>query len=105
MSIRLNGSTSGYAEIDAPAVAGNNTLILPGGNGAVFDWTILHGVKTAKPWMLSGGLDASNVGEAIHVTRAHGVDVSSGVESAPGIKDDGLIRAFVKAAREAATRF
>jgi phosphoribosylanthranilate isomerase len=79
--------------------------VLPGGNGAVFDWTILHGVKTAKPWMLSGGLDASNVSEAIHVTRAHGVDVSSGVESAPGIKDEGLIRAFVKAAREAAARF
>ena len=78
--------------------------VLPGGNGAAFDWTVLRGVKSAKPWLLSGGLDASNVGEAIRVTGAQGVDVSSGVENAPGVKDEGMIRAFVTAAREAAAR-
>lgn len=75
--------------------------LLPGGNGAAFDWTILEGVKTDIPWMLSGGLDAGNVAEAIRMTGAPGVDVSSGVENAPGEKDVGQIRKFVKAARAA----
>jgi phosphoribosylanthranilate isomerase len=56
------------------------------------------------PFMLSGGLDARNVGEALRITRAPGVDVSSGVERAPGDKDPDKIRAFVRAAREAAAR-
>ncbi|MGE3246704.1 MAG: phosphoribosylanthranilate isomerase [Beijerinckiaceae bacterium] len=76
--------------------------VLPGGNGAAFDWTILHGLNLQKPWMLSGGLDVFNVAQAVHITHARGVDVSSGVESAPGVKDADLIRKFVLAARTAA---
>lgn len=75
--------------------------LLPGGNGAPFDWTILQTVKTARPWMLSGGLSPDNVREALAVTGAPGVDVSSGVESAPGVKDPALIRAFIQAVRTA----
>ena len=74
---------------------------LPGGNGRAFDWTLLRGLDVARPYMLSGGLDPSNIEEAIRVTRAPGVDVSSGVESAPGVKDAGKIAAFVAAARAA----
>jgi len=73
----------------------------PGGHGRPFDWTILKGFASAKPYLLSGGLNPGNVGEAIAITRAHGVDVSSGVETAPGRKDPDLIRAFVAAARRA----
>ena len=77
---------------------------LPGGNGAVFDWTILEDFEPGLPFLLSGGLDPSNVGTAIRLARAPGVDVSSGVESAPGKKDPALIRAFISAARRAAVR-
>jgi phosphoribosylanthranilate isomerase len=73
----------------------------PGGLGKRFDWTILHGVDPGLPFMLSGGLDAENVGEALRITRAPAVDVSSGVERAPGVKDVGKIRAFIRAARAA----
>jgi phosphoribosylanthranilate isomerase len=73
----------------------------PGGNAASFDWAILDGFDPGMPWMLSGGLDPGNVGEAIARTRPPGVDVSSGVESAPGVKDAGLIAAFIAAARGA----
>ena len=69
----------------------------PGGMGVRFDWTLLDGFRHAKPWVLSGGLDAGNVAEAIARTGADLVDVSSGVESAPGIKDAGLIGRFLKA--------
>jgi len=72
---------------------------LPGGNAAAFDWTILKGFKSKLPWMLAGGLTPDNVAEAIKVTGAKAVDVSSGVESAPGVKDADKIRAFVKAAK------
>lgn len=75
----------------------------PGGNAVAFDWAILDGFAPSLPWMLSGGLDPSNVGAAITRTGAPGVDVSSGVETAPGIKDAGLIAAFVAAARGAAS--
>ncbi len=71
---------------------------LPGGNGLAFDWRLLVGRKWLKPWMLAGGLKPDNVAEAIRLTGAPAVDVSSGVESAPGIKDHDLIRAFLKAA-------
>jgi phosphoribosylanthranilate isomerase len=71
----------------------------PGGLGTPFDWTLLAGVNPGVPFMLSGGLDADNVAEAITITRAPGVDVSSGVERAPGVKDPDKIRAFVRAAR------
>ena len=73
----------------------------PGGLGTTFDWTLLRGLDVSVPWMMSGGLDPGNVIEAIAVTGARGVDVSSGVESAPGVKDAGRIRAFIRAARDA----
>ncbi|MFO1117157.1 MAG: phosphoribosylanthranilate isomerase [Beijerinckiaceae bacterium] len=71
----------------------------PGGNAFSFDWAILDAFRTRKPWLLSGGLDPANVAEALARTGAPGVDVSSGVESAPGVKDEAKIRAFVAAAR------
>lgn len=80
---------------DAPAQA------LPGGNGNGFDWTLLAGNALPDNWGLAGGLDPANVAEAIRVTRAPLVDVSSGVESAPGVKDVDMIRAFCKAVRGA----
>jgi phosphoribosylanthranilate isomerase len=74
----------------------------PGGLGKPFDWTLLAGLDCRVPFMLSGGLDASNVAEAIRITNAPGVDVSSGVEREPGVKDPNKIRAFIAAARAAA---
>jgi phosphoribosylanthranilate isomerase len=71
----------------------------PGGLGAVFDWRVLESLDLKLPFMVSGGLDAGNVAEAVRVTRAGGVDVSSGVERAPGVKDPDMIRAFIRAAR------
>src|SRR5262249_15047736 len=71
----------------------------PGGLGKTFDWTLLKDVNAGIPFMLSGGLDAGNVAEALRVTQAPGVDVSSGVERAPGEKDPERIRAFIRAAR------
>lgn len=76
--------------------------ILPGGNGEPFDWRILDHVETRLPWMLSGGVSPGNVAEALAVTRAPGLDVSSGVESSPGVKDEALIRLFIERARSAA---
>jgi len=73
----------------------------PGGLGTPFDWTLLKGVDPGIPFMLSGGLNADNVIEALRVTRAPGVDVSSGVERVPGEKDADKIRAFICAARAA----
>ena len=71
----------------------------PGGLGATFDWHVLENLDLALPYMVSGGLHAGNVAEAVRVTRAGGVDISSGVESSPGIKDPEMIRAFIRAAR------
>jgi phosphoribosylanthranilate isomerase len=71
----------------------------PGGLGAAFDWHVLGNLDLNLPFMVSGGLTAGNVAEAVRITRAGGVDVSSGVESAPGVKDVELIRAFIRAAR------
>lgn len=76
----------------------------PGGLGRAFDWRLLEDLDPGLPFMLSGGLDPGNVAEALALTRAPGVDVSSGVERAPGEKDPDRIRAFVRAAREAAAR-
>jgi len=71
----------------------------PGGLGAAFDWHVLENLDLRLPFMVSGGLHADNVAEAIRVTRAGGVDVSSGVERAPGVKDIEMIRGFIRAAR------
>ncbi|HVY33936.1 MAG TPA: phosphoribosylanthranilate isomerase [Caulobacteraceae bacterium] len=73
----------------------------PGGHGAPFDWTLLDGVKPQRPWFLAGGLDPWNVGEALRLSRAPLVDVSSGVERGPGLKDLSLIAAFLDAVRRA----
>ena len=81
--------------IDAKPAPG---AALPGGNGVAFDWRLLAGRRMLKPWLLAGGLDPANVAEAIRLTNAPGVDVSSGVESAPGVKDPTRIAAFCAAA-------
>jgi len=73
----------------------------PGGLGKAFDWHLLENLDPGLAFMLSGGLDAGNVAEALAITRAPGVDVSSGVERAPGEKDPDKIRAFIRAARAA----
>lgn len=73
----------------------------PGGLGKKFDWHLLEGLDLKVPFVLSGGLDAANVGEALRITGAPSVDVSSGVERAPGVKDPDKIHAFVRAARAA----
>jgi phosphoribosylanthranilate isomerase len=75
----------------------------PGGLGVPFDWQLLENLGLATPFLLSGGLNGSNVAEAIRITSPHGVDVSSGVERTPGVKDAELIRAFIRAARAAAS--
>jgi phosphoribosylanthranilate isomerase len=71
----------------------------PGGLGAVFDWHLLENLALELPFMVSGGLTADNVADAVRITRAGGVDVSSGVERAPGVKDIEMIQKFVRAAR------
>lgn len=72
---------------------------ITGGNGVTFDWTLIAGRRWAVPWMLAGGLTMDNVAEALAVTGAQQVDLSSGVESAPGVKDPTLIAEFIAAAR------
>ncbi|MCR9111134.1 phosphoribosylanthranilate isomerase [Marivita sp. XM-24bin2] len=72
---------------------------LPGGNGVAFDWRLISARRWSKPWMLAGGLIPDNVAEAIALTGAKQVDVSSGVEASPGIKDAGLVRDFIEATR------
>ena len=73
----------------------------PGGNATSFDWSLLVGWQAPCPWLLAGGLTPENVADAIQMTGAPAVDVSSGVESAPGVKDPARIRAFIRAARAA----
>jgi phosphoribosylanthranilate isomerase len=82
---------------DAPA-----TKALPGGNGLAIDWSVLTGYRHVMPWGLAGGLNPANVADAVRQTHPPLVDVSSGVESAPGVKDVGKIREFIRAAREVA---
>ena len=81
--------------VDAKAPKG---AALPGGNGLAFDWRLVAQRRWLRPWMLAGGLTAANVAEAIRLTNARQVDVSSGVESAPGVKDTAKIAAFAQAA-------
>ena len=76
----------------------------PGGLGQTFDWHLLQGLDLKIPFMVSGGLSAANVAEAARITGADGLDVSSGVESAPGVKDPEKIRAFIRAVRAATTK-
>jgi phosphoribosylanthranilate isomerase len=93
---------AGYADVadrilfDAHAPKGATR---PGGLGAVFDWHLLENLDLKLPFMVSGGLHVDNVAEAVRVTRAGGVDVSSGVERSPGVKDPEMIRDFIRAAR------
>lgn len=82
--------------VDAKAPKG---AALPGGNGLAFDWRLIAGRPWQRPWMLAGGLTPENVAEAVRLTRAAQVDVSSGVESAPGVKEAARIAAFVAAAQ------
>jgi phosphoribosylanthranilate isomerase len=72
---------------------------LPGGNGLAFDWRLIAGRDWARPWMLAGGLTPDNVAQAVMLTGARQVDVSSGVESAPGVKDAARIAAFISAVK------
>ncbi|SFU08538.1 phosphoribosylanthranilate isomerase [Mesorhizobium sp. YR577] len=74
---------------------------LPGGNGVSFDWRLLAGLEGRVDYMLSGGLNAANIGEALRLTNPPGIDISSGVESAPGVKDVALIDGFFRAVRSA----
>lgn len=80
--------------VDAKPPAGGD---LPGGNGLSFDWRLITGRRWPVPWMLAGGLTPDNAAEAVRVTGAPALDVSSGVERAPGVKDAGLIQAFLHA--------
>jgi phosphoribosylanthranilate isomerase len=94
----------GFADmllIDAKPPKG---AVLPGGNGRPFDWNLVQDFHAPIPWLLSGGLEPDSVAAAIALSGARGVDVSSGVESAPGVKDPAKIRAFVAAARRAFAR-
>ncbi len=70
-----------------------------GGHGAAFDWQLLRGRTFSRPWLLAGGLNAENVSRAIAISGAPGVDVSSGVETAPGVKNPDMIRAFIATTR------
>lgn len=98
--IHLYAKVSDWLLFDARAPRGATR---PGGLGKTFDWHLLEKLDPGLPFMLSGGLDVGNVAEALYITRAPGVDVSSGVERAPGQKDPDKIRAFVRVARLAAT--
>jgi len=74
---------------------------LPGGNGVAFDWRILAGLDAGVDYMLSGGLNAANIGDALQLANPPGIDISSGVESAPGVKEPALIEQFFRAVRAA----
>ena len=97
--IALYGKVADQILVDAKAP---NGAAVPGGNGLAFDWALIARKYWPCPWMLAGGLTPKNVAEAIRLTGAQQVDVSSGVEIAPGVKDAALIRAFVAAATGAA---
>lgn len=105
VAVRTRGdldAAAGYAGVAERVLYDAKTppgAALPGGMGVRFDWTLLGGFRHPLPWALSGGLDMASVAEAVRTTGATLVDVSSGVESAPGIKDAGRIAAFLDAVR------
>jgi len=99
-SLRTFGRIADQLLVDAKPP---KAAVLPGGNGLAFDWRLVAHKYWPCPWMLAGGLTPRNVAEAVRLTGARQVDVSSGVESAPGVKDEGLIRAFIAAAQRADT--
>lgn len=84
--------------LDAKPPAGSE---LPGGNGVSFDWSLLAALDQSVDYMLSGGLNAANVGDALRIANPPGIDISSGVENAPGVKDPALIEQFFQAVRTA----
>ncbi|WP_109578353.1 phosphoribosylanthranilate isomerase [Aminobacter sp. AP02] len=86
---------------DAKPPAGSE---LPGGNGVSFDWRLLAALDASVDYMLSGGLNAANIGDALRLANPPGIDISSGVESAPGVKDAALIENFFRAVRAASDR-
>lgn len=101
------GNAADLALLDRYSVVADQLLVdakppsaaeLPGGTGLTFDWRLIANRRWPIPWMLAGGLTPQNVAEAISLTGAKQVDVASGVESAPGVKDPDLIRAFIAAA-------
>jgi len=100
-SVHLQANVADLLMFDARAP---REATRPGGLGMSFDWRLLENLALRVPFVLSGGLDAGNVAEAIRITQPDGVDVSSGVEQAPGEKDVDKIRAFIRAAREAAAK-
>ena len=95
VQISTYGGVADQLLVDAKAPKGAD---LPGGNGLSFDWRLVNRKYWPRPWMLAGGLTPDNVALAVQMTGARQVDVSSGVETAPGVKDSNLIRAFVRAA-------
>jgi phosphoribosylanthranilate isomerase len=97
-AIRLYRGIADRFLFDAKPPAGSD---LPGGNGVSFDWHLLAGLDAEVDYMLSGGLNAANVGEALRFANPPGIDISSGVESAPGVKDVALIDQFFEAVRAA----
>ncbi|MBO9408570.1 phosphoribosylanthranilate isomerase [Shimia sp. R9_1] len=92
------GSVADQLLVDAKAP---KDAVLPGGNGLAFDWRLVNRKYWPCPWLLAGGLTVDNVAEAIRMTGARQVDLSSGVESAPGVKDVGMMQAFMEAALSA----
>ena len=95
-ALDVYGRVADQLLVDTKAPKGAN---LPGGNGQSFDWGLIAGRRWPVPWMLAGGLTIENVAEAARLTGATQVDISSGVESAPGVKDPKLIAAFIAAAQ------
>ena len=91
--------SSDFLLFDAkPPIIGKNSL--PGGNGISFDWALLRSAKFKKPWFLSGGIHVGNVQEAIKITGSKSVDISSGVEDQPGVKNIAKIEGFMKSLKE-----
>src|SRR6185437_10805566 len=97
-AISIGEAADDHLMLDAKAPPGADR---PGGNGVVFDWSLTYGRKFARPWLLAGGLDPFNVVEAVRLSGAPIVDVSSGVERGAGLKDPALIEAFLQAAARA----